>query len=65
MGAEGRIATADFDDRHKQPRLAVENLFSQQVTKFWNSDTFRSHKSKRSVKLGISMMFVGLKNIYV
>jgi len=48
MGAEGRIATADFDDRHKQPRLAVENLFSQQVTKFWHSDTFRSHKVTQS-----------------
>ncbi len=34
MGAEARIAAADFNKRHKQPRLAVENSFSQQVTKF-------------------------------
>jgi len=48
MGAGAKIAAADFDKRHKQPRLAVENSFSQQVTKFWNSDTFRSHKVTQS-----------------
>ena len=48
MGAEARIAAADFDKRHKRPRLAVENSFSQQVTKFRHSDSFRSHRITQS-----------------
>jgi hypothetical protein len=34
LGAADHIITADFDKRYKKPRLAVENSFNQQTTKF-------------------------------
>jgi hypothetical protein len=48
MGAANRIVAADFDKRHKKPRLAVENSFNQQTTKFHHSDSFRSYRITQS-----------------
>jgi hypothetical protein len=38
-----RIVVEEFDKKHRKARLAVEDSFSQQVTKFPHSDNFRSH----------------------
>jgi len=48
LGAADRIIAADFDKRHKKPRLAVENSFNQQTTKFRFTDSFRNHKITQS-----------------
>jgi hypothetical protein len=44
MGAADRIVAVEFDTKHKKPRLAVENSFNQQTTKFQHCNSFRSHK---------------------
>ena len=39
-----RVVQTEFDRRHQKARLAVEDLFNQQVMKFRLSDHFQSHK---------------------
>jgi hypothetical protein len=44
MAPNERIVAEEFDKQHTKAHLAVEDSFSQQVTKFPHSDNLQSHK---------------------
>jgi hypothetical protein len=64
MAPNKRIVAEEFDKQHRKARLAVEDSFSQHVTKFPHSDNLRSHKVTQGDSSNwIFMLPMGLANV--